>query len=229
MKLDTDIFTDPLFILRKLHRNSIRENSRFLKGRVLDVGCGLKPFRKFVCYHDYTGLDKDIRVRPDVNASALNMPFPDNLFDSVICSEVLEHLKEPAVALEEIRRVLRPGGIAYITCPMCWCLHHEPDDYWRFTMYSLGQLIETNGFDVLKIERIGGVFSLVGVRLADVWYAAVANLLSFVPRAHAERMAAVLTFPVSALFYALGAVFDGLDKRDAIGWVALARKRAPGK
>ncbi len=229
MQLDTDIFTDSLFILRKLHRNKIRENSAFLKGRVLDVGCGMKPFQRFVCYHDYTGIDDNIRMRPDVNASALNMPFPDNSFDSVICSEVLEHLKEPAKALDEIRRVLRPGGIAYITCPMCWCLHYEPDDYWRFTMYSLKQLIETGGFEVLKIERIGGVFSLVGVRLADVWYNAVADLLSFVPRLHAERTAAVLTFPLSVLFYTAGAIFDGLDKRDAIGWVALARKRASGK
>ncbi len=229
MKIDIDLFTDPLFILRKLQRNRIRKYSRLLKGRVLDVGCGMKPFLKFVYSHAYTGMDKSVKVNPDVGGSALNIPFTDDSFDSVICSEVLEHLKEPAKALDEVRRVLRPGGIAYITCPMCWCLHYEPDDYWRFTDYSLKYLIETNGFEVLTIERTGGVFSLAGVRLADVLYETAANLLSPVPRKHAERIAAVLTFPVSVLFYCLGILFDGVDKRDAIGWMVLARKRDTGK
>lgn len=225
MKMDFDLFSNPLFIIKKLQRNKIRKYGNLLKGRLLDVGCGTRPYQRFVDCQGYIGMDESLEVNPEVGGSILNLPFPDNSFDSIICSEVLEHLKEPPKALEEINRVLRPEGMVYITAPMSWCLHYEPDDYYRFTNHSLKYLIEKSGLELLEIERIGGIFSLIGVRLADVYSALIKKSLPFFSLKQAERIAAALTIPLSIFFYSLGLLLDRIDKRDALGWMALARKR----
>ena len=229
MAIDLDLFSTPLFILKKLQRNKMRKYSTLLEGRLLDLGCGTGPYKKFISCQFYTGMDENIDVGPDIQGNALQIPFSDNSFNTVMCSEVLEHLKEPRECLAEISRVLCPGGISYITAPMSWSLHYEPNDYWRFTNYSLEYLIKQSGLNVLKIERIGGIFSLLGVRCADVYWTALKKAFSFLSDKHAERISSALTFPISILFYCAGSLFDELDKRDALGWMVLAQKGDAGE
>lgn len=216
----------PLFIVKDLQCNMLKKYSGRIKGRVLDVGCGTKPYRSYLrAANEYVGMDINEGVRPDIVGDIVNMPFFDGYFDGVLCAEVLEHLKEPEIGIRQISRVLKRGGHLYLTVPQEWCLHYEPEDYFRFTKYGIRYLLEKNGFKIEAVERIGGVFSLTGQRLVDAIWSAIVNLLGRVMVLRwAERAATMFCFPMSLTFYLLGKVGDNIDKRDAIGWAVLAVK-----
>src|SRR5690606_33616992 len=123
-------------IVQRELRTAARE---FLHGRLLDIGCGLKPYaallKPYVSEHvgvDHAGSLHD-RINVDLEGTAYAVPAADGSFDSVLCSAVLEHLNEPGAALSECLRVLRPGGYAVYTVPFIWHLHEEPQDFFRFT------------------------------------------------------------------------------------------------
>lgn len=77
---------------------------------------------------------------------------PDNSFDLVICTEVLEHVANPFAAATEINRILKPGGKTYITTPFNFRIHGPLPDNWRFTIHGLGQLF--SHMDILSIEEV---------------------------------------------------------------------------
>src|SRR5262245_61209323 len=96
-----------------LLEGSLRECAGYVRGRLLDVGCGLRPYEKtfFAAATEYVGADiPSERTRPDVECSALSLPFEENAFDTVTSTEVLEHVPDPLRAMREMRRVLKPGG-----------------------------------------------------------------------------------------------------------------------
>ncbi len=79
---------------------------------VLDVGCGNKPYQDWFGDSMYVGLNYSIaNAEPDVVGDAMQLPFANESFDLVFATQVLEHLSEPSMFLEESFRVLRPGGI----------------------------------------------------------------------------------------------------------------------
>jgi len=80
------------------------------------------------------------------------MPYDDNSFDYVMADQVLEHVRKPWVGVEEVRRVLRPGGIAVLTSALIFYMHGVPQDYWRFTPDGLKVLCE----NFSKIHKYGG-------------------------------------------------------------------------
>src|SRR3546814_8619033 len=71
--------------------------------------------------------------RPDVAADGALLPFPDQSFEAVICSEVLEHVPDPRLVLDEIARVLKPGGCLLLTVPFLFRIHADPHDFGRYT------------------------------------------------------------------------------------------------
>src|SRR5947209_3075622 len=92
---------------------SLRLCAPFVKGLVLDVGCGRRPYEKsfFSGASKYIGTDYlSDRSQPDVVSSALEIPFCSDTFDTVVSTEVLEHVPDPLRALREMRRVLKPSG-----------------------------------------------------------------------------------------------------------------------
>src|SRR5262249_35442045 len=145
--------TNPLGVANWLIRENMRANANHISGRVLDVGCGLKPYAELFATDAYVGIE----LRPtregivDVLASALHLPFLDGAFDAVVSNQVLEHVPEPSQMLSEAFRVLRPGGYLLLTTPQTWGLHHVPHDYYRYTPFGLRYLAEKNGFQVAKV------------------------------------------------------------------------------
>jgi ubiquinone/menaquinone biosynthesis C-methylase UbiE len=137
-------------------------------GRMLDVGCGTKPyvamFRPYVDEH--VGLD--LATSPhgvrsvDLVGTAYEIPVEDGSFDTVLCTFVLEHLEEPAHALREAYRVLRPGGVAIYGVPFIWHLHEEPRDFFRYSKYGLRYLFEHAGFEIRELEALAGFWVTVG-------------------------------------------------------------------
>lgn len=144
-------FSQPVRVLIKREINFLVSEIKF--SRVLDVGGGTGRHRSvFKGADEYIILDSDARVSPDVVGSAEQLPFNDSSFDCILCSEVLEHIKDPIAAIREIERVLNAGGNLILTVPFMNELHGEPFDFRRFTIFGLKELF--NEFPSLVIERI---------------------------------------------------------------------------
>jgi len=225
MKIYYKFFVNPLFIIKKLQRDNFSKYAEFFKGYILDIGCGTKPFNPYINCSKYIGMDELQDVKPDICAKSGSIPFKADCFDGVICTELLEHLKDPESSLLEIKRVLKSGGYAYFSVPQSWGLHYEPQDYWRFTKYGIEYLLKKFNFEILEIKRIGGIFSLVGQELVDVYWTKLVKSLSFLKLKWAERIASFLCFLISLTFYVLGQIADKIDYRYCLGWAVLATKR----
>lgn len=77
---------------------------------------------------------------------------PDNRFDIVVCTEVLEHTLQPFNAVNEIERILKSGGIALISTPYNFRIHGPLPDCWRFTEHGLRALF--SNFDILSLDAL---------------------------------------------------------------------------
>jgi SAM-dependent methyltransferase len=168
----TDAFTSPLepdwLLQRHLDRDLSGALARFAAGRVLDVGCGGRPYeRRLPAGVRYVGVDVPASrgSHPDSWALAGGLPFAAGSFDLVLCTQVLEHLPDPAAATEEMARVLRPGGVLVLTAPQTWCLHEEPFDFFRFTRYGLEQLARGAGLEAVEVRGQGGFWAVAGISL----------------------------------------------------------------
>jgi SAM-dependent methyltransferase len=95
-------------------------------------------------------------------------PVPDAAYDTVLCSEVLEHVSDPWSGLQEIRRVLRPGGVLLLTVPFLARLHEEPHDYFRYTEHALRATLGRLELHVDEIAVIGSVFSFLGHQVSSL-------------------------------------------------------------
>lgn len=135
----------------------IIENSDHVKGRVLDAGCGYKPWKR---YFDLRGIQTDwvgLDLRPgigDITASVEDIPEPDESFDFVICADVLGFVGSPHTAARELYRVLKPGCWAIATLPV---VAPDTGGLFRFTQEGGKLLFEQAGFSVDRIKRIGGL------------------------------------------------------------------------
>jgi SAM-dependent methyltransferase len=131
--------------------------SHRLRGRTLDVGCGIGDFLQFrpdtvgvdvnahtVAYCTARGLDARL-MEPDL------LPFEDASFDSALMDNVLEHLAEPTALLRELHRVLRPGGRALIGVPGLLGWAGDPDHKVRYNEASLGATLAGAGFELVEV------------------------------------------------------------------------------
>jgi SAM-dependent methyltransferase len=216
-----------LFIPRKILRNAVREFGSRLEGRMLDVGCGRQQYRGLLTCHTYYGVDWTLASRPPAVADITRIPFLDHSFDSALCTEVLEHLPEPGHCLDEIRRVVKPGGVVFFTVPMTMYTHSEPYDFYRYTEFGLRYLLEKHGFDVLTVRRLGGVVSVMAAHGISLSCDAIANRLQHTALGRVRHL---LLLPVSVIssviFYGLSRLLDGAERQDAIGWAAMCRTKS---
>lgn len=106
--------------------------------KTLDIGS--RKGKHSAYFPNITTIDINPDHGPDIVADAHALPFPDASYEVVICSEVLEHVKDPAQVLRELRRVLVPGGLLLLSTRFLFPIHEAPDDRWRFTQYNLREL-----------------------------------------------------------------------------------------
>lgn len=150
-------------------REEARDASRSLgRYRLLDVGCGAKPYYPFFEPYagEYVGVDP---VHPDAElvGTAEDLPVPDGSFDVVLCNQVLEHCADPARAVRELRRVTAPGGRVLASTHGVMVYHPNPVDLWRWTHAGLQTLFERNGsWAELTVTPCAGTGSCVTTVLA---------------------------------------------------------------
>ena len=215
-----------LFIPRKMLRDAVREFGTKLEGRMLDVGCGRQQYRKFLGSRQYCGVDWTLASQPPAVAEVTRLPFRDRTFDSALCTEVLEHLPEPGRCLDEIRRVVKPGGMVLFTVPMTMYTHSEPYDFYRYTEYGLRYLLEKHGYEILTLRRLGGVVSVMATHGISLGCDAIATRLE---RSAFKRIRRAVLLPVSTcssvIGYWMSRLIDRFDRQDAIGWAAMCRTK----
>jgi SAM-dependent methyltransferase len=112
--------------------------------RVLDVGCGPKPYYPFFADRasEYVGVDVVDNPVADLRGPVEALPVEDASFDLVLCTQVLEHCDDPAQAVRELRRVTAPGGRVLASTHGVQVYHPSPQDYWRWTHRGLARLFE---------------------------------------------------------------------------------------
>ena len=139
--------------------------------RVLDAGAGEGRYAGHFAGRRYVGVDLAVGdalwnyAGLDARADLSRLPFADGAFDAALNIVTLEHVPEPLAVLREIARVLRPGGRLLLVAPQQWEVHQAPHDYYRYTRYGLEWLLGRAGFAELRIEPIGGYFTLLARRL----------------------------------------------------------------
>jgi SAM-dependent methyltransferase len=154
------LLTNPFYIARKGLYNNIADLSTSVSGRVLDVGCGIKPYKDLFRVNEYIGLELESssdrgRRSADVFYDGRTFPFESNMFDAVVTNQVLEHVFEPDDFLKEIYRVLRANGRLLLSVPFLWDEHEKPVDYGRYTSFGLRYLLEKHGFTILEHRKTG--------------------------------------------------------------------------
>lgn len=202
---------------------------------ILDAGAGEGVYKKFFSHCDYKAIDLavgDSRWNYD-NLDYVGflheMPIEDELFDAVLCTQVLEHLEWPRESVKEMHRVLKPGGTLYITVPMAQDEHQTPYDFFRYTSYGLESISKHAGFQEVKITPFGGLW----VRWA---YELPRGLSIFPPagiRSKKPNIRGIALLPIKII--ALGTVrllqlvflwLDKFDKNktDPFGWSCEMKK-----
>ncbi|MBA4166610.1 MAG: class I SAM-dependent methyltransferase [Chitinophagaceae bacterium] len=162
-----------------------------LSGQLLDFGCGRKPYESLFSVERYIGIDMEqtghehTLSKVDVYYDGKTIPFADESFDSVFCSEVFEHIFNLDEVIVEIKRVLKKDGKVLITVPFCWNEHEAPYDFGRYTSFGIKHLLEKNGFDVVEFRKSGN-FVKVNFQLWALYFYSIfdikAKTLSYILR-----------------------------------------------
>lgn len=135
---------------------------RFVKGDFADLGCGLAPFREF--YSPYAASiflsdwSSSVHKPAFIDAAwSLNepLPCPGERFDSILVSDVLEHLPHPRLLAGELHRILRKGGVVLFNTPFLYGIHEAPHDYYRYTEFALRDIMQEAGFEVVHLVPFG--------------------------------------------------------------------------
>ncbi|HTU13946.1 MAG TPA: class I SAM-dependent methyltransferase [Solirubrobacterales bacterium] len=164
--------------LGALARSLTAEIERTLGGRrdlrVLDIGCGNKPYLPFFADRAirYWGVDAVDGPVVDAIGVAEELPCEDASFDVIVCTQVLEHVDDPVKVLAEINRVLAPGGVVFLSTHGVFLYHPDPPDsdrdYWRWTHSGLLRIFRQSGeYAELHLEPQGNVVACLGYIVAQ--------------------------------------------------------------
>jgi SAM-dependent methyltransferase len=137
---------------------------QFAKGRLIDLGCGSVPlyeaYRRYVS--DNTCVDWKETAHPSCHLDEecdLNqrLPFADGSFDTILLSDVLEHVYQPMHLWNEMSRIAVRGGRVILNVAFYYGLHEAPHDYFRYTEHALRRMSADSGFSVVLLEPVGGI------------------------------------------------------------------------
>jgi SAM-dependent methyltransferase len=205
--------------------------------RVLDVGAGVGQYRPLFAHCDYKAHDfgqepdtKGQYTPLDYESDITAIPVTDGTFDAVLCTEVLEHVPDPAAAVREMARVVRPGGRLLLSAPLGSHLHQEPYHFYGgYTPHWYQRFLTAAGCHVQSIEPNQGFFSFFGqeaLRFSE--YLRPRNTRAMpVGRRTILSLLWLVTWPACQVLPPLGGALDrlGLERTATIGYHVVAVKR----
>ena len=192
-------------LVRWLADEARRAHSEIGAYRVLDVGCGEKPYEPlFAAYaKSYIGVDPVENPRAELRGSVEALPVEDGTFDVVLCNQVLEHCDDPAQAVRELRRVTAPRGRVLASTHGVMPYHPSPTDYWRWTHAGLEKLfVEGDSWASVRVTPASGTTACIGMIVAM-------NLDLALRRLHAGG----LSRPLVASINRIAEAIDGHSRR----------------
>lgn len=168
------LFINPFYFARKGLYKHVAELIVKLDGRLLDIGCGTKPYKSICKVDEYIGLEIDDEGNrqhkyANVFYDGKTIPFDDKYFDSLLCNQVFEHVFNPDCFLGEACRVLKYGGMALLSIPFVWDEHEQPHDFARYSSFGIRHMLENHGFDIVEqrksMDDVRVIFQMINAYL----------------------------------------------------------------
>mgnify|MGYP006162022301 CR=1 FL=1 len=159
-------------------------------------------------------IDNQPIKNPDKLMDVNKLEFEEEIFDLVFILEVLEHLKEPKKAIDQIYKILKSNGTIIVSTPFILEIHGAPNDYYRFTKYGLKHLL--NGFNNIIIKERNSYFDSI----------VVLYIRLIRSRYFTDRFIGLFFLFISIVFYPLIYILSKIIRSDLIttGYVCSARK-----
>lgn len=172
------LFVNPFYFSRRGLHLAMKELSPLLTGRVLDVGCGTKPYKSLFSKADeYVGLEIDSKESRERSSAEYFydgkiFPFESAAFDGMVLNQVFEHVFNPSDFMREVSRVLKKNGVLLLTVPFVWDEHEQPYDYARYSSFGIKYLLSQHGFEVVEQRKtapdVGVIFQLINAYLFKI-------------------------------------------------------------
>jgi SAM-dependent methyltransferase len=153
-------------LVRWLEREATQAHEALGRYRVLDVGCGAKPYEPLFAGYSasYVGVDPVDNPRAELKGEVEALPVEDASFDVVLCNQVLEHCSDPVLGVRELNRVTAPGGRVLASTHGVMPYHPAPTDYWRWTHSGLAKLFWDNGtWSSIRVTPASGTTACLGM------------------------------------------------------------------
>lgn len=177
------------------------------RGRLVDIGCGTKPYAALFAPHveSYFGVDFGAtsdacygdETKADLYIDGTDTKLPSESFDTLLSTQVLEHVLETDRFIAECHRLLAKGGKGIFTIPFAWECHAAPYDYFRFTRYSLEELFRRRGFRIVELSPIGGAYAaLTQLRIVSLHTRGLPGTLPYLPYRIARKLRNLVMLPV---------------------------------
>ncbi len=143
-----------------------------IRGRVLDLGAGMAKYKDTIKKNvsDYVACDVKKNENIDMFCNVTNLIFPPESFDTVISTQVFEHVDNPFTVIREIKKVLKTGGNAIITAPFMFPFHADPKDNFRFSREGLEEILKSAGFEIIDSGIYGGFFMVLSEIIHFSWF-----------------------------------------------------------
>lgn len=207
-------------IIKDLIWNDLVFASKYSKGKLLDIGCGNKPYKSIFekKIDSYIGIDKEGEYA-DIKEDFLKIVFKESSFETILLTQVLEHVNNPVVFLKKVNKVLKKDGVLIMTVPFVGSLHEVPNDYYRFTKYAILDILQKTRFKTILIKEEGN------------WLLSISNLICFYLEATLNRF--LLRYPKKVLqlivqfsFFFLSLLPSRFTKPDLcpINYLVIAKK-----
>jgi SAM-dependent methyltransferase len=168
----------PGFWVRRRLRAAVAEARARAHGVLFDVGCGQKPYAPMLSdrISRYIGMEyapgSGYRGNAaDVCGDAAAIPLVSSSVDTVLCTEVLEHVPDPYAVVREIARVLKPGGTLICTAPFCYPKHDEYD-FFRYSPGAVATLMRRAGLEIISERPLAGTGVTLAVLFNLYWFEA---------------------------------------------------------
>jgi SAM-dependent methyltransferase len=153
-------------IQAEVYQKIIKESA---KGLLLDLGCGNVPLYEMyknyiidnICVDWGKSYNEDLHIDYEVDLNSDRLPFESETFETILLTDVLEHIMCPDKLMAEVSRLLKPNGNVILTVPFLYWLHEIPHDYYRYTEYGLRYFCEKNNLTVTTLEAYGGAPEVV--------------------------------------------------------------------